>query len=105
MREKPHEQAVCARCGAAIDLAESYRVASSDGAGAAEFCRLEHIVSWLLRGGQWQLERPWEVEPHQRVAAGPLTLFRRREGVVIERRFDSPDALSEWAAKGGFWAS
>lgn len=67
-------------------------------------CRSEHIVAWVMRGAQWQLERPWEVAAEQRAANGPIRLVRHRSGVVSEREFDDPEALREWASRGGFWS-
>lgn len=73
------------------------------GPGCAAFCRSEHIAAWAIRGGQWQLERPWEAEIEERTATGPLELVRERGGVVSRRDFAGLDQLREWATRGGFW--
>lgn len=101
---KPHEQAVCARCGAAIDVADFFEIRAKDGAGSAFLCRTEHIVAWVMRGAEWQLERPWEVAEVDRRASGPLTLVRGRSGEATERTFEDTEALRKWAVAGGFWS-
>jgi hypothetical protein len=105
MSRKPDEQAVCARCGSAIDLADSYVVQAADGTQTASLCRTEHLVAWVMRGAQWQLERPWEVDAADRSAAGPVKLLRRRAGTLRELEFDDVEELRKWASAGGFWAS
>ncbi len=102
--EKPLEQAVCARCDRAIDLADHFEIRDLAGAGQAFLCRSEHIVAWVLRGAGWQFERPWEIDPERRAASGRLLLIRRRAGEELSREFENIDALKEWASAGGFWA-
>lgn len=75
------------------------------GAGEAAFlCRVEHIVAWVLRGAPWQLERPWEAAPEDRVAHGALVLERHRAGEKVTYKFESPEELRAWASRGGPWA-
>jgi hypothetical protein len=95
--------AVCARCGAAIDPADHYLIAPIDGDQRVLICRSEHIVAWLLRGGQWSCERPWEVDPEDRAASGGLAVTRVRSGNRIVRDFASPGELQAWASSGGIW--
>lgn len=99
-----HPPASCARCGRPIDAADHFVVTSPDGSSRAALCRTEHIVAWVLRGAAWQVERPWEVEPAERSAAGPVRLVRVRSGETLEREFADPDELRAWASAGGFWA-
>ncbi|MBJ7457621.1 MAG: hypothetical protein JHD02_00390 [Thermoleophilaceae bacterium] len=97
-------QAVCARCGAAIDLSDHFHVRALDGEAGAFLCRTEHIVAWVMRGAHWQLERPWEVDAELRSATGGVQLRRARSGETIERSFASVDDLRAWASAGGFWS-
>jgi hypothetical protein len=99
------EQAVCARCGKPLDPADHFKVSQPDGENKAFVCRSEHIVAWVMRGAEWQLERPWEVPERDRAAAGPVHLTRTRAGQEIERDFDSPEELRKWASAGAFWSS
>jgi len=101
--EKPLEQAVCARCGAAIDPSDSFQVRSDDGEGTAFLCRTEHIVAWVLRGAPWQLERPWDHPEEERNARGAVVLERRRAGLTVTTKFDDLEALRSWASAGGAW--
>jgi hypothetical protein len=102
---KPLEQAVCARCGAAIDPSDHFLVRAIDADGAAFLCRSEHIVAWVMRGAQWQFERPWEVDADDRSATGAVKVERVRSGAVIERDFESAERLRAWASAGAFWSS
>lgn len=105
MTEKPLEQAVCARCGTAIDVADCFLISDPEGERTAHLCRTEHIVAWVMRGAEWQFERPWEVDVTDRRATGELVLTRVRSGERIELSFDGPEELREWASAGGFWAA
>lgn len=102
---KPLEQAVCARCGAAIDPSDHFVVRAVGADGTACLCRSEHIVAWVMRGAQWQLDRPWDVNADERSAAGPIKVERVRSGAVIEREFENPEELRAWASAGAFWSS
>lgn len=80
-------------------------IRDSSGERSAHLCRSEHIVAWVMRGAEWQLERPWEVASADRRATGALVLTRVRAGERIERSFASAEELREWASAGGFWAA
>jgi hypothetical protein len=99
------EQAVCARCGAAIDLSDHFVVAAKDAEASAYLCRAEHIVAWVMRGAAWQLERPWEVDPGERSANGAVEVERVRSGTMIRREFPDAEALRAWASAGAFWSA
>lgn len=101
--ENPAPLPKCARCGRELDPVDHYLVHSEDGEHTAGFCRSEHIVAWVLRGAQWQLERPWEVAEEDRGAHGRLRLERVRRDTVIERQFEDLEALRAWASGGGVW--
>jgi hypothetical protein len=101
---KPLEQAVCARCGTAIDPSDHFLVRAARGDGSAYLCRSEHIVAWVMRGAQWQFERPWEVDAEARSASGAVRVERARSGAIIEREFDSSEDLRAWASAGAFWS-
>lgn len=101
--QNPHQQAVCARCGAAIDPADHSLVRGQNSDQAAYFCRTEHIVGWVLRGANWPVERPWELDPSLRSARSTLTLKRVRAGVETAREFRDAGALKDWALAGGLW--
>ena len=104
MTEEPLVQAVCARCGAAIDPSDHFEVLAVDGDGSAFLCRSEHIVAWVMRGAQWQFDRPWDIDPGARSATGALKVKRSRSGQIIERDFESAEELRAWASDGAFWS-
>jgi hypothetical protein len=104
MPEKPDEQAVCARCGAAIDPRDHFIVADEDSDSSAAICRAEHLAAWVMRGAAWQFDRPWEVDAALRSAAGPVQLERHRDGEIVRRRFADPEDLRKWSLAGGFWS-
>jgi hypothetical protein len=101
---KPHKQAVCARCGKPIDSADHFEVSQLDGEKQAFICRSEHIVAWVMRGAAWQFERPWELAESERSASGAIRATRVRAGERIVRDFDSPEELRKWASAGAFWS-
>ena len=57
-----------------------------------------------MRGAQWQFDRPWEIDPEARSAAGAVTARRARSGQIIERDFANAEELRAWAAAGAFWS-
>lgn len=79
------------------------------------FCRLEHVIPWVMRGAPWDpggaLARP-AVEPSPlkcsecgRALAQPaaLRLVRHRGAHRIPDAFCSLDHLRAWAVAGGRW--
>lgn len=103
--EKPVEQAVCARCGAAIDPSDHFVVRAVNTDGTAFLCRSEHIVAWVMRGAQWQFDRPWEIDADERSASAGVKVERARSGQRIEREFASAEELRAWASAGAFWST
>jgi hypothetical protein len=70
----------CARCGKAIDPADCFEIHDPTGERAAFLCRAEHIVAWVMRGAEWQFDRPWELDQSERTAEGSLIASRHRAG-------------------------
>ena len=46
-----HEQ--CSWCGEAIEPDAGFRAAEPAGERKAAFCRLEHVVPWVIQGAHW----------------------------------------------------
>jgi hypothetical protein len=104
---------MCAWCG--VDLAEDegFRAAEPEGERRAAFCRLEHIVPWILQGAHW--------EPGRLTAAGDgvalgvcaqcgedlgdtrVLLVRHRGEHRIGDAFCGVEHLLDWAKRGGRW--
>jgi hypothetical protein len=107
-------QATCSACGAEISAEEGWRAYAPALDRAAAFCRLEHLVPWSMRGGEWDdgpssLPPGSEHEPRCVACDTPLgddrvVLVRHRGGYRIADGFCSTDHMVEWAKKGGRWA-
>src|SRR3954467_7849280 len=44
----------CTWCGAAVEAGDGYRASEQPGARVAVFCRLEHVVPWVIKGAHWE---------------------------------------------------
>jgi len=105
----------CSWCGVAVERDEGFRAAEPVGERVAAFCRLEHIVPWVIQGARWDPgtlpEAPREAGPGLgRCAhcAGTLDdayvlLIRHRGEHRIADAFCDADHLLSWAKAGGRW--
>ena len=104
----------CSWCGRSIEREDGYRLAEAPGERRAAFCRLEHVVPWVLQGPHWEagaVEEPREVtaEAEECARCGAalgevhLILVRHRGEHRIPDGFCSVDHLVEWAKSGGRW--
>lgn len=44
----------CSWCGVDIGRDEGFRATEPEGERRAAFCRLEHVVPWVIRGAAWE---------------------------------------------------
>jgi hypothetical protein len=44
----------CTWCDTAVDADDGFRVAEPEGEHKAVFCRLEHVVPWIMQGAAWE---------------------------------------------------
>jgi hypothetical protein len=107
--------AVCTWCGVDVGEGAGFRAAEPAGARAATFCRLEHVVPWVIQGAHWEAAPPGASrEPPGnglgRCAhcAGPVgdravLLVRHRGEHRIGDAFCGTDHLLQWAKAGGRW--
>jgi hypothetical protein len=109
----------CTWCGAAVEPSDGYRLIERPGDRRAVFCRLEHVVPWVLQGPHWAPgdgEETGEVDSGGAAAdAGEcahcgaplgdvhLTLTRHRGEHRIPDAFCSVDHAAAWARAGGRW--
>jgi hypothetical protein len=104
----------CSWCGDGVDPDDGFRAQELAGERRAVFCRLEHVVPWVISGAHWA---PGVAEPpaleeavtHCALCEVPLgdahvLLVRHRGEARIPDGFCSADHLMEWAKKGGRWA-
>ena len=105
----------CSWCGEAVEAGDGFRACEPDADRVAAFCRLEHVVPWVIQGARWDpgtlLEDGENGEALGRcVRCGePLDdkrvlLVRHRGEHRIGDAFCGTEHLLEWAKAGGRWA-
>jgi hypothetical protein len=110
----PVSEARCSWCGVGVEPDDGFRAYEPAGERRAVFCRLEHIVPWVIQGAHWDagsLDEPTPIEQ------GPLRcalcerelddvhvlLVRHRGEHRVADAFCTADHLGEWAKRGGRW--
>ena len=97
----------CSWCGVRVEDDDGFRAAEPVGERKAAFCRLEHIVPWVIQGAHWKDELPNGLGRCARCAAALddayVLLVRHRGEHRIADAFCNPDHLLEWAKAGGRW--
>jgi len=105
----------CSWCGAEVERDDGFRAFEPSGERRAVFCRLEHVVPWVIQGAHWDagaIDEPPALDAETKVCAhcgAELTdvhvlLVRHRGEHRIPDGFCSADHLLEWAKAGGRWA-
>jgi hypothetical protein len=104
----------CTWCGAEVDLDDGFRAYEPAGSRRAAFCRLEHVVPWVIQGAHWE---PGELTEPPGIDSGPrrcshcdgelgevhVLLVRHRGEHRIADDFCSVEHLTEWVKAGGRW--
>jgi hypothetical protein len=104
----------CSWCGAAVGADDGYRAFEPAGARRAVFCRLEHVVPWVIRGAHWSAGALPEGELRDGLTArcaqcdGPvgdagILIVRHRGEHRIADALCTPEHLRAWASAGGRW--
>ena len=102
----------CSWCGRGVDAEDGFRLGERPGDRRAVFCRLEHVIPWIIQGPHWEAGEPPETgEAVEKCSfcEAPLgevrlLLVRHRGEHRIPDGFCSVDHLSRWAKAGGRWA-
>ena len=104
---------VCSWCGAAVDRDEGFRAAEPVGERRAAFCRLEHVVPWILQGPHWEPGRIAAPDSDsglgvcahcgEDVGDARVLLVRHRGEHRIGDAFCSVEHLLAWTKRGGRW--
>jgi hypothetical protein len=103
----------CTWCGREVDPDDGFRVFEPAGRRRACFCRLEHVVPWVIQDARWEPGRPGE----RPGAAAPelcslcdaelgevhVLAVRHRGAHRIPDGFCGVDHLARWAKSGGRW--
>jgi hypothetical protein len=98
----------CAWCGRDVAPDDGFRAYEPAGSRRATFCRLEHVVPWVIRGAMWEPGPPVDDPALHECAwcGGELTdthvlLVRARGEHRVDDGFCSLDHLLAWAKAGG----
>lgn len=104
----------CTWCGEPVAADAGLRAYERAGARRATFCRLEHVVPWVMRGAAWQVD-PEPAAPGPGMSAcavcdAPLadtavTLVRIRGAHRVPDGFCGVAHLLAWAKAGGRYAT
>src|ERR1700755_172613 len=102
----------CTWCGTAMGEDEGFRVAEPESERRAVFCRLEHVVPWIIQGAAWESGRivpsggPGDA-PRRFTLCGDalgesrVLVVRHRGEHRIGDAFCRLDHLLDWAKGGG----
>ena len=104
----------CTWCGTGVPQDGGWRAALPASEQRAVFCRLEHVVPWVIQGAEWM--QGAEPGPQhnglgrcawcaQQVDEHVVLLVRHRGAHRIGDAFCTTDHLLEWAKAGGRWRS
>jgi len=100
----------CDWCGVRLTEEDGYRLLRPARDMGAAFCRLEHVVPWLIKKNDWHIwngmEVPENAEPHgawpvDEPGDGEFYLVRHRGTHRIADGFPDRESLLKWAAAGG----
>jgi hypothetical protein len=106
--------AQCSWCGVGVGADEGFRACEPAGERRAAFCRLEHVVPWVIQGAHWEpgtIVAPGDSDEgvgrcaHCGGALGDrrVLLVRHRGEHRIADAMCGVDHLLQWARAGGRW--
>ena len=103
----------CDWCGVGLDEGEGLRLIQPHRNLGSCFCRLEHVVPWLMQKNDWHIwtnvEVPTEAAPVCAQTGRELDedawyLTRTRGAVEVADGFIGSEAVLDWAKAGGRYA-
>lgn len=103
----------CDWCGVDLDVDQGYRLFWPDKSLGTAFCRLEHIVPFLMQKDDWHIWTALRVSsdlPQTSTATGEelgedaLFLVHHRGEHRITDGFEDKETLLQWARAGGHFA-
>jgi hypothetical protein len=106
----------CSWCGEPVDPDDGFRACEPDAERRAVFCRLEHVVPWIIQGAHWSPGSPLAddddadglgacVRCGASLSETRILLIRHRGRHRIADTFCGAAHLLEWAKSGGRWAA
>jgi hypothetical protein len=104
----------CSWCGARVEADDGWRAYEPAGERRAVFCRLEHVVPWVLQGTHWDAGA---FDEPRGLGDGPMrcshcgaelgdvhvVAVRHRGEHRIGDTFCTAEHMAEWAKAGGRW--
>jgi hypothetical protein len=104
----------CSWCGGPVDEDAGYRATLPEGERRAVFCRLEHVVPWVMQGARWEpgsFLRDGDpddglgrcVQCGDALDDRRVLLVRHRGEHRIADAFCDAGHLLDWAKAGGRW--
>ena len=103
----------CDWCGVGLEDEDGVRLLKPARNMGAAFCRLEHVVPWLMKKNDWHILGPTEIPDSatptcsvtgEDLDESSIYLVRWPSGVEVADGFQDSDALLEWARSGGRYA-
>lgn len=103
----------CDWCGVELTEDMGYRLFWPDRSMGTGFCRLEHIVPFLMQKDQWHIQEGIELPPDapavstatgEELEKNALYLVHHRGEHRITDAFNGKEELLEWAKAGGHFA-
>jgi hypothetical protein len=104
----------CDWCGVGVPEDDGFRLIQPKRNLGATFCRLEHVVPWLMKPRpQWHIWKAVEVpadaallDAHtgEELEDDAIYLVRHRGDLRIPDGFTDPDSALAWAKSGGRYA-
>ncbi len=102
---------VCTWCGVEVPEDDGFRLAETATGQAAAFCRLEHVIPWLIKGARWADAGDGVAVDREAVTRCSwceaqlgdkrIVLFRHRGKHRIADGFCDLEHLGAWAKAGG----
>ncbi len=107
-------EVACSACGVAITNDSGLRLTEPEVERHAAFCRLEHLVAWAERDGEWRSGALLDddesgeglgrcVQCGDGLSYGRVMLVRHRGPLRIGDAFCGVEHAAEWAGAGGRW--
>jgi hypothetical protein len=104
----------CTWCDASVEPGDGFRVGEPAGERHAIFCRLEHVVPWVITGARWEAGARGEPPAgsagdstcawcERELGEVQVLLVRHRGEHRVGDAFCGVDHLLEWAKAGGRW--
>jgi hypothetical protein len=105
---------VCTWCGAEVEADDGWRAYEPAGDRRAVFCRLEHVVPWVIDDAHWDAGEFTESPSLDEGTTGcahcgaklgdvHVLLVRHRGEHRVADGFCSVEHMLEWAKAGGRW--